>query len=353
MSYLKDGWSAKVSNIAQVGGIETSVLDNGAGRGVRVAWINTGSGLRFKVILDRAMDIAEASFNQYNLSWVSKLGVVPPQPLANKGIDWLKTFSGGLLVTCGLTHVGGPEMDEFGERGLHDRISNLPAEVIQIKQPNLIEDDREMLITGLIKQCSPLHPSLELKRTIRCFLGESTIYIEDEVINVGNVACPHMLLYHFNFGWPLVDYGSKLIWEGNWESREKGELNKIFKEGIDFKVCQAPRKDHNGSGEEAAFIDVKADENGDSYCGIYNEEIGLGLKLNFKKNELPWLTNWQHWGEGEYVTGLEPGTNPPYGQKHARENKQLILLQPKEKRKYHLKLSVFDDPSAIEDLINE
>ena len=28
-------WSDKVSNVAQVGGIETSVLDNGPGKGVR------------------------------------------------------------------------------------------------------------------------------------------------------------------------------------------------------------------------------------------------------------------------------------------------------------------------------
>jgi hypothetical protein len=24
---------------------------------------------------------------------------------------------------------------------------------------------------------------------------------------------------------------------------------------------------------------------------------------------MPWLINWQHWGKGEYVTALEPGTN--------------------------------------------
>ena len=57
-------WSDKVSNVAQVGGIETSVLDNGLGRGVRIAWINTGSGLRCKVVIDRAMDIADTFYNQ-------------------------------------------------------------------------------------------------------------------------------------------------------------------------------------------------------------------------------------------------------------------------------------------------
>ncbi len=39
-------WTGKVSNRAQPGGIETAVLDNGVGWGVRIAWINTGTGLR-------------------------------------------------------------------------------------------------------------------------------------------------------------------------------------------------------------------------------------------------------------------------------------------------------------------
>lgn len=352
MSYLENDWLDKVSNIAQVGGIETSVLDNGGGRGVRIAWINTGAGLRFKVVLDRAMDIAEASYHQFNLTWISQQGVVPAQPLADKGIDWLKTFSGGLLVTCGLTHVGGPEEDDFGCRGLHDRISNISAEIIQIKQPNLLDGDREMFITGIIKQAVPFHPSLELKRTIRCYLGEPTIYIEDEVINVGNVDSPHMLLYHFNFGWPLIDKGTELLWDGTWQAREEGKQNKIFKDGNDYKICPAPLEDHKGAGEEAVFIDVVSDGHGDSLCGIYNSKLGIALKLGFKKNELPWLTNWQHWGKGEYVTGLEPGTNPPLGQKYARENNQLIVLKPKEKRKYHVTLSVFDEQNAIQEFIN-
>jgi glucose-1-phosphate thymidylyltransferase len=36
-------WTGKIANHRQLGGIETSVLDNGAGRGVRIAWIDTGT----------------------------------------------------------------------------------------------------------------------------------------------------------------------------------------------------------------------------------------------------------------------------------------------------------------------
>jgi len=130
-------WQNKVNNHAQIGGIETSVLDNGLAKGTRIAWVNTGTGLRYKVVIDRALDIVDAFYNQYSLAWLSHAGLTSPRPDANRGLEWLYSFGGGLLTTCGLTHVGGPETDEFGERGLHGRISNLPGRVESIVQPDL------------------------------------------------------------------------------------------------------------------------------------------------------------------------------------------------------------------------
>src|SRR5215212_4052836 len=143
-------FTGRISNAAQLGGIETSVLDNGAGRGTRIAWINTGTGLRYKVVIDRAMDIADAFYNQYSLAWLSQPGVTVPQPFSDKGLDWLRTFNGGLLTTCGLSHIGGPESDEFGERGIHGLISNIPAQIESILQPDPANGNLEMSITGII-----------------------------------------------------------------------------------------------------------------------------------------------------------------------------------------------------------
>ena len=104
-------WQGKVVNPAQIGGIETAILDNGLGRGTRIAWVNTGAGLRYKVVIDRGLDIADAFHNQHSLVWFSHAGITAPRPDANKGLEWLWAFAGGLVTTCGLTHVGGPESD--------------------------------------------------------------------------------------------------------------------------------------------------------------------------------------------------------------------------------------------------
>lgn len=338
----EEGWKDKISNPAQLGGIETSILDNGLGRGNRIAWINTGTGLRYKVVFDRGMDIADAFYNQHSLAWLSHGGFTAPQPQSDKGIDWLRTFGGGLLTTCGLSHVGGPEKDKFGERGVHGQISNTPAEIESIIQPDPVAGKMDMSITGIIKETKVFGPSLELRRTISGRLGEPTIKIHDEVINRGNTPTPFMLLYHFNFGYPLVDEGTDILWEGRWQPRFGDKNANIFKEGNDFKKCPAPLDDHLGTGEEVVFIDPEANDAGQCTCGLFNAKIGLKVEINFNKNELPHLINWQHWGKGEYVTGIEPATNPPIGQAQARANKELFFLNPYEIRTFDLAINALE-----------
>ena len=340
-------WQDKISNTAQLGGIETAVIDNGPGRGTRIAWINTGTGFRFKVVLDRGMDIADAFFNQHSLAWLSHTGIKNPQPFSDKGIDWLKTFGGGLVTTCGLTHVGGPEADEHGQRGLHGGISNIPATIESVIQPDPFAGKMTMSITGIMKETTIFGPSLELRRTISATLGEAAVSIHDEVINRGNTPAPHMLLYHCNFGWPLVDEGADILWQGEWKPRDP-ENASIFTAGTDFKKCPPPLVSHLGSGEEAAYIDPVKDALGNCVCGLHNPAIGLAVALRFQKKALPTLTNWQHWGQHEYVVGIEPGTNYPIGQAKAREQNELIFLAPGEKRNYELVIEVLHKKENID-----
>ncbi|MEN6384237.1 MAG: aldose 1-epimerase family protein [Phycisphaerales bacterium] len=342
-------WRGKVSNHSQLGGIETSVLNNGPGKGVRIAWINTGSGLRYKVVIDRAMDIVDAFYNQYSLAWLSHTGITAPKPDCNHDFEWLYSFGGGLITTCGLSHVGGPESDEFGNRGIHGRISNLPTTLESVIQPDITSGNLDMSITAIIKESKLFGPNLELKRTIESSLGSSYIKIKDSVTNLGNTSVPHMLLYHCNFGWPLIDEKTRIICKGVCKSRGMEMDNEIFNDKVNYKLCQKPRKLHNAGGESCGFIDVKADKKGVCKIGFYNSNLKLAVAMEYNKKQLPWLTNWQHWGQGEYVCALEPGTNPPIGQKEARKSNQLIYLEPGENRKYELKISVLTEQKQIKE----
>jgi galactose mutarotase-like enzyme len=337
----------KLSNISQWGGIETSILDNGPSKGVRIAWFNTGTGLRFKVIIDRGMDIGEAFFNENSLAWMSHLGVSSPQPAYGQGMDWLKNFSGGLLTTCGLSHTGRPENDEFGNRGLHGNYSNIPSEIISIQQPDPQSGNLTFSMTGIVRETSVFGHHLELKRTISCALGQAEITIHDEVINRGNLPAPHMILYHINCGWPLIDKGTDIVWNGDWKAMHSPEGNTVFNAENNYKICPDPMESHSGLGEDVAFIEPVPNSEGICQCGFVNQNKQLGFLIEFSKEELPWLTNWQHWGKHEYVCALEPGTNPPMGQSGARKQGQLIELAPGEKKIYTVKLKVLKEKEEL------
>ena len=331
-------WENKIGNHSQIGGIETSVLDNGPGRGTRIAWVNTGTVLRYKIVIDRALDIVDAFYNEHSLAWLSHSGITAPRPDINSGLEWLYSFGGGLMTTCGLTHAGAPD----DSHGLHGRISNIPAQVESIVQPDPANGKLDMSITALVKQSSVFGPNLELRRTISGRIGEPVIAVHDVVTNCGNSPAPHMMLYHCNFGWPLVDEGAEIMWQGSCKSRGSDMDNRIFDGTKKCHKIPAPIENHRGFGEACGFIDAAADKGGNCITGIHNKKIGLTVVIKFRKKQLPCLANWQHWGPGEYVTGLEPGTNPPIGQTEAKRQKKLIYIKPGRSKSYDLKFAVLN-----------
>src|SRR5690606_29905353 len=108
-----------------------------------------------------------------------------------------------------------------------------------------------------------------------------------------------------------------------------------------------PLEAHRGTQEAVGVFDVPTDTEGYCVCGAHNSSLGIAVSLKYKKEQLPWLSNWQHWGPGEYITGIEPGTNPPIGQAAARQQGQLVMLAAGETREYELELEILTDQQAI------
>jgi galactose mutarotase-like enzyme len=224
----------------------------------------------------------------------------------------------------------------------------LATEIISIKQPDIFSGDLSYELLGRITESSTFGPSLELIRRISGTLGSTEIHVHDHVTNRGNAPAPHMLLYHINCGWPLINEGTRIIWKGEIKPKLGEAEVKENSRRDGFRHCPAPMDSHAGFGEEVAFIDPQTDEMQQVTCGYVNDQLGLGLKISFSKTQLPWLIHWQHWGKNEYVTALEPATNPPIGQAAARANESLILLEPGETRSYDLRLSILLGDAARE-----
>lgn len=111
-----------IGSVGQIGGIRDFTVNDGKSKGVRVIEVDTGI-LRFSVLPDRCMDIANTYYKGNAVSWISKTGIVSPQYYEKEGKGWLRSFFGGLVTTCGLKNIGRP----YGELGLHGRVTNTPA----------------------------------------------------------------------------------------------------------------------------------------------------------------------------------------------------------------------------------
>jgi hypothetical protein len=103
---------ARVGRLEQIGGVRRFRLTEGPEDGVEQIQVRTGAGLTYYVTPQHGLDISFAEFGGTPISWQSVNGDVHPAYYEPTGLEWLRTAAGGLLMTCGLTQVGSPCVDD-------------------------------------------------------------------------------------------------------------------------------------------------------------------------------------------------------------------------------------------------
>lgn len=335
---------AHVGSLAQIGGVREVILQDGPTRGVRAAEFETGTGLTFTVLLDRGMDIGAAKYRGASLAWQSATGPAHPAYFEPEGFGWLRTFHGGLMTGCGLTTAGAPSVDEGESLGLHGRLSHLPASNTWVDGA-WRGDEYEMWARGRMRQAIVFGENVTLTRRIWARLGESRLFLRDLVTNEGYRRVPHMILYHCNFGFPLLDEGAELIAP----SRQVTPRDAVAAPGLEtHNRYEAPIA---GYAEQCFYHEMIADADGWVTVLLANRGYdggrGLGAYVRYRQDTLPCFTQWKMVGQGEYVTGLEPANCLVEGRAKDRERGILQFLEPGETRIYELEIGVLDGNEAI------
>jgi len=327
---------ARVGRISQLGGVERFIAAEGPEKYVTMLRVRTGSGLSYWVTPDKGMDISLAEMYGVPVSWSASNGEPHPAYYDPCGAEWLRSASGGLLMTCGLTQVGSPGEDEFGAYGLHGRIHHTPAR--QVSHFADWEGDEYVIqVRGVLEETSIFGEHLRLTRTITSRLGESVIEINDRVENVGFRPAPHMMLYHFNFGFPLMAEDTTVDIPPS-VSRPRDpdmDMGRI-------SDWQAPDPGHR----EQVYYHEPASNNGTLSARINSPSFpasaasgrGLTVELEWDAATLPRLVQWRMPGAGEHVLGLEPSNCWTLGRAEERKSGTLRLLQPGESVDYRLSL---------------
>ncbi len=335
-----------VGDIRQIADLRLSELCDGPGRGVRIAEFKTGSGFSFTVLLDRGLDIHDAAYKGISLAFQSPAGIKHPAYFEPGDIGWLRNFHGGWLNTCGLTNVGVPGKDELGKYGLHGRASNLPANLSSYGG-KWLGDDYEMWLEASIRESSFFGFDLQLSRRFTARLGESCLKIVDRVENLGESECPLMLLYHCNFGFPLVDEGARLV-----VSQESVQpRDAAAKPGLEaHKTMESPQ---SGYAEQVFFHELRADNHGFATAAIVNDELNVAGFVSFRQHELPNFIQWKQMGTKEYVLGLEPANCLVLGREVERQRGSLQMLKPGESLELVLYLGVEAGTEAVGELVRK
>jgi len=344
----------KFENVHQIGGIRMATLENG----VRIALMETGSGLRFTVALDRGGDIVDARYNEHALAYLTPRGIVPPSPAYHTGLEWLRSWPGGLITSCGPESIGFPREQDGEVTSLHGRYSNTPATLESAINPDPARGENDMILRLISSDTRMFGPVYEVKREIRCTLGRPEIRITDEVTNRGNTRAAHHWLYHCNLGYPLLDKGAQFIYRGRAEHwvhpAPPGEtlLQPISTAAMNrLKRASDPLPEHAGAGERGLLLEVEPDRKGICHVGLINSRLKLGVEFSFVRTALPRMANWQHYGPGGcYVTALEPFYGSLLGKSLDKHRLSEPYLEPGQGRTYHLTFRVCATPKEIREL---
>lgn len=284
----------RLAHLDQVCPVRQAVVADGPARGCRAIDITPLCGLAVRVLPDRGLDVLDARVGGVPLHWVGPAGEGPPLPVRD-GHRWLDAFAGGLVTTCGLAHVGEP----VPGHGLHGDASHLLASEVAVRREVLPDGAIAVVVEGVLRDRRFAGHDLELRRSLRVRTGEASLELLDRTTNRGADTVPAPILYHLNFGWPLVDddtvvsvagrtggralFGDPAALPGGWE-RPGRLVEGLVPVTVEHRLA--------GAGEGCARI--------------LRPALGLAVEIRFGLDTLPRLFQWIDTRPGQGVVALEP-----------------------------------------------
>jgi galactose mutarotase-like enzyme len=322
-----DTWEATGKEItpdAPKWSVRKITLHGGKQEGVDVVIVDNGK-LQFTVVPTRGMSVLSATMGDVRLGWDSPVKeVVHPRHInlqSRGGLGWLEGFN-EWMVRCGLESNGHPGTDKFinnvGDPAtmdltLHGKIGNIPASEVEVEVD--AAPPHRIRVRGRVDERMFYGPKLELQTEISTEPGSNSLRISDQITNQGADAQEFELLYHTNFGRPLLEEGATFLAP---IARVTPFNDIAAKEVAHYAEYAAPTP---GFIERVYCLRPLADQDGRTLIALQNKARDRALSMSFLVDDLPFVTLWKNTNaEAEgYVTGLEPGTNFPNNRRVERK----------------------------------
>jgi galactose mutarotase-like enzyme len=335
---------ADVSSNTTAFSVTKRSLHGGLRGGMEIIEVDNGR-MKFWLLPERGMGIWKVWLDGIEIGWQSPVrGPVHPKFVSihdESGLGWLGGFD-ELLCRCGLESNGAPEFDTQGKLKypLHGKIANLPAYKVAA---SVDSNNGGIRVDGYIEESRFKYQKLELCASVTTKLNSSEIVIHDTITNTSDTVGEYQLLYHINFGAPLIEAGAEVY------APVKTLVPRTHRaeEGVSaWSKISAPEV---GFREQVYFMDLLGDEADQSQVLLRNAAGTLGVSVHFNLTQLPCFTLWKNTASMRdgYVTGLEPGTNYPNPRSYEQSQGRVETLQPGESREFDLRLEFHLDESSI------
>jgi hypothetical protein len=298
-------------NESQLFGVRRMVINEGRANNGTVLQVYTPSGLDLDILPGTGLDIGLLRYKGFNMSYLSKNGYDSPSVFIPYENEFEHTFPGGMLYTCGLRSVGPANRDKGEWFPLHGRIHGQSA----VNVSTFIKNDT-ITISGTLKESALFGHLFQLKRQITIPIWESRIIIEDRIENLTPNPEEFMLLYHFNFGYPILSEKAKLLLPSVTATKPR---NKDAERGMGTKFIFTKPIDNEP--EQVFFHSMNAGE-----AILENNDIGITAELRWDMDSLPVFAQWKSMASGDYALGLEPSNCYIKGRNAERENGTLKIL---------------------------
>lgn len=353
-----DGWSVSNSDlglpVAHPWRVRQQTLRGGLSDGVDIIEVHNGE-LAFTILPTRGMGIWRGEYRGMYLGWKAPvIGPVHPQFVNHHdhgGIGWLAGFD-EWIVRCGLSYNGAPGVDhprdDQGNEStmaltLHGRIANLPAHRVVVAVE--LDPPYRITVTGEVDESMLFFPQLRLQTVISTIPGSNSFTIQDTIYNLRGQSAELELLYHCNFGPPLLEEGGSFVAP----VRRLAPREPVHaKMPPDFAMYSGPIP---GLPETVYFMQLMENPTTQKTLAYIQNAAGdKACALRFSPRQLPWFTLWKNPGalSDGYVTGLEPGTDLPNNRGFERSQGRVIIIPPGQHYQTELVVEVSDQRAQIQ-----
>ena len=356
-----DAWE-RTGQVATTSGakwfVRKSTLHGGKQEGVDIIEVDNGR-LQFTVVPTRGMSILSLAAGDLRIGWQSPVKeVVHPQHInlqSRGGLGWLEGFN-EWLVRCGLESNGLPGTDTFVnnvgdeatmELTLHGKIGNLPASEVEVTVDP--EPPHRIRIRGRVDERMFYGPKLELWTEISTEPGSDSVRVTDVVTNRGAETQEFQLLYHTNYGTPLLGEGSIFLAP---VSRVIPFNHNAARSVANYQHYSGPTP---GFVEQVYCLHPLSNDKDRTVVALANKAGDRAVSLRFSVKELPYVTLWKNTNSeiDGYVTGLEPGTNFPNNRRIERKRGRVPKLAPGASHQATIDFGVHLGTDAVQDVAKE